>query len=168
MPLDGKHQNYAFSFRYTDDTHVPFLMESQSWEGGAFPGTYNKASWVKIQNNVPVLAQAVNPLTGDHTAIYGAETLNEVINQAQILKLETTNEIATANDEIAASSVKVIAGNGVVTVKNAAGKKLVITNILGKMIANTVVTSDNATFAAPAGIVAVAVEGEPAVKAIVK
>ena len=35
-------------------------------------------------------------------------------------------------------------------------------------IANTVLTSDNATIAAPAGIVVVSVEGEEAVKAVVK
>ena len=37
-----------------------------------------------------------------------------------------------------------------------------------KVIANTVLTSDNATIAAPAGIVVVSVEGEEAVKAVVK
>ena len=35
-------------------------------------------------------------------------------------------------------------------------------------MANTVITSDNATIAAPQGVVVVAVEGEEAVKAIVK
>ena len=49
-----------------------------------------------------------------------------------------------------------------------AGKSIVITNILGKVVAETVLTSDNATIAVPAGIVAVAVDGEEAVKAIVK
>ena len=170
--LNGAHQNYAFSFRYTDDAHENFLMESRQWEGVkehfGYPGTFNTASWVKIQNNVPVLAQSHNPLNGDHTEIAGYNRLSEVINQSQIFKLKTTDEIATANESLAAANVQVFAGNGVVTVKNAAGKKLLITNILGKVIANTVVTSDNATFAAPAGIVAVAVEGEPAVKAIVK
>lgn len=43
-----------------------------------------------------------------------------------------------------------------------------VTNVLGKSIANTVLTSDNATIAAPAGIVVVSVEGEEAVKAVVK
>ena len=52
--------------------------------------------------------------------------------------------------------------------QGAAGKKVVITNILGQTVANTVVTSDNATIAAPAGVVVVAIEGEDAVKAIVK
>ena len=54
------------------------------------------------------------------------------------------------------------------TVKGAAGKNVVITNVLGQTVANTVISSDNATISAPAGIVVVAVEGEAAVKAIVK
>ena len=74
----------------------------------------------------------------------------------------------TANEGIATSEVKVIAGEGNVTIAGAAGKKVVISNILGQVVANTVVSSDNATIAAPAGVVVVAVEGEAAVKAIVK
>ena len=45
---------------------------------------------------------------------------------------------------------------------------MVITNVLGKVITSTVLTSDNATIAAPAGIIVVAVDGEAAVKAVVK
>ena len=74
----------------------------------------------------------------------------------------------TANDDITTSEVKVIAGNGQITIAGAAGKKVVVSNILGQVVANTVITSDNATIAAPQGIVVVAVEGEEAVKAIVK
>ena len=78
-------------------------------------------------------------------------------------------EAPTANeDAISASEVKVIAGNGQITIAGAAGKKVVVSNILGQVVANTVITSDNATIAAPQGIVVVAVEGEEAVKAIVK
>ena len=54
------------------------------------------------------------------------------------------------------------------TIAGAAGKKVVISNILGQVVANTVISSDNAVIAAPAGVVVVAVEGEAAVKAIVK
>ena len=79
-----------------------------------------------------------------------------------------TEEHPTANDAIAASSIQVIAGNGTITVKGAEGKNVVITNILGQTIANTVVTSSEASIAVPAGMVVVAVEGEAAVKAIVK
>ncbi len=74
----------------------------------------------------------------------------------------------TANEGIEVSGVKVIAGNGQITIMGAAGKKVVVSNILGKVVANQTITSDNATIAVPAGIIAVAVEGEAAVKAIVK
>ena len=73
-----------------------------------------------------------------------------------------------ANEAVTTSSVKVIAGNGVVTVIGAQGKKVAISNVLGQTIANTVIASDNAAINVPAGIVIVAVEGEAAVKAIVK
>ena len=43
-----------------------------------------------------------------------------------------------------------------------------ITNILGKVVAETVLTSDNATISVPAGIIAVAIDGEEAVKTVVK
>ncbi len=74
----------------------------------------------------------------------------------------------TANEGVEVSEVTVIAGEGNVTIAGAAGKKVVISNILGQVVANTVISSDNATIAAPAGVVVVAVEGEAAVKAIVK
>ena len=57
---------------------------------------------------------------------------------------------------------------GAVEIAGAAGKKVVITNILGQVVANAVINSDNATIAAPAGVVVVSIEGEEAVKAIVK
>lgn len=74
----------------------------------------------------------------------------------------------TANEGVEASEISVIATDGAVIVKGAEGKKVVISNVLGQAIANTVITSSEATIAAPAGIVIVAVEGEAAVKAIVK
>lgn len=74
----------------------------------------------------------------------------------------------TANGEISASEVTVSTIDGAVVVKGAEGKNVVITNVLGQTIANTVITSSEATIATPAGVVVVAVEGEAAVKAIVK
>ena len=74
----------------------------------------------------------------------------------------------TANEGIEVSEVKVIAGNGQITIMGAAGKQVIVSNILGKVVANQMITTDNATIAVPAGIIAVAVEGEAAVKAIVK
>ena len=77
-------------------------------------------------------------------------------------------EAPTANEGVEVSEVTVIAGEGQVTIAGAQGKKVVISNILGQTVANTVITSDNAVIAAPQGVVVVAVEGEEAVKAIVK
>ena len=87
--------------------------------------------------------------------------------EAEAFVIEVTST-PTANEGIATSEVKVLAGNGNVTIAGAAGKKVVVSNILGQVVANTVVSSDNAVIAAPAGVVVVAVEGEAAVKAIVK
>ncbi|WP_298552023.1 DUF6383 domain-containing protein [uncultured Parabacteroides sp.] len=89
------------------------------------------------------------------------------INEAAQFNMAAT-EAPTANEGVAVSEVTVIAGEGQVTIANAAGKKVVISNILGQTVANTVLTTDNAVIAAPAGVVVVAVEGEAAVKAIVK
>ena len=94
--------------------------------------------------------------------VYGTDA-----KEAEAFVIEVTSA-PTANEGIATSEVKVIAGEGNVTISGAAGKKVVISNILGQVVANTVVSSDNATIAAPAGVVVVAVEGEAAVKAIVK
>ena len=94
--------------------------------------------------------------------VYGTDA-----KEAEAFVIEVTSA-PTANEGIATSEVKVIAGEGNVTIAGAAGKKVVICNILGQVVANTVVSSDNATIAAPAGVVVVAVEGEEAVKAIIK
>ena len=73
----------------------------------------------------------------------------------------------TANEAIAAENVAVIAGEGVVTVKGAAGKQVVVSNILGQVIANKVATSDEETIAVAAGVAVVVVDGE-ATKVVVK
>ena len=73
----------------------------------------------------------------------------------------------TANEEIATSSVVVAGVNGAVVVKGAEGKNVIVSTILGKVVVNEVVSSDNATIAAPAGIVVVSVDGE-SFKVVVK
>ena len=69
-------------------------------------------------------------------------------------------EAPTSNEAVSTSEIKVIANNGSVVVKNAAGKNVVVSTILGQVVANEVLTSDNATINVPAGIVVVAVDGE--------
>ena len=98
----------------------------------------------------------------------GVPVLTTEKANAIVFNVEKTSVVPTANEEISAEGVKVIAGEGFVVVKGAEGKKVVVANILGQTVANTVVSSDEAQIAAPAGVVVVSVEGEAAVKAIVK
>ena len=180
VKLDGKHNNAAFSFRETGDANDSFLIESNDIAGMSQIGSFAGA-WIMIHNNVPVLAQYFNQNgnhnTGDSTDAwkqYGdyvtAGDLGAVINQAARFTSAAIdkNSTATANEEIAASAVTVSATDGAVVVKGAAGKAVVVTNILGQTLANTVISSDNASISVPAGIVVVAVEGEEAVKVVVK
>ena len=74
----------------------------------------------------------------------------------------------TANEGVSATEVKVIATDGAINIKNAAGKNVVISTILGQIVANEVLTSDNATISVPAGIAIVSVDGEEAVKVSVR
>ena len=74
----------------------------------------------------------------------------------------------TANEGVNATSFSVKAIDGAVVIAGAEGKTATINNVLGQTVVSTTITSSEATIAVPAGIVVVAVEGEAAVKAIVK
>ena len=77
-------------------------------------------------------------------------------------------EAPTANESVSATEVKVVAYDGAINIKNAAGKNVVVSTILGQIVANEVLTSDNATISVPAGIAIVSVDGEEAVKVSVR
>ena len=155
VSADNAHSATKFEFRLVNDNEEQdFLIESEShnktyFDGGVRP---KDGGWVKIQNGVPVIVAASyeNAIQGD------------------VFNADVAEGGATANDEITTSEITVIAGEGNVTIANAAGKKVVVSNILGQIVATQVLTSDNAVIAAPQGVIVVAVEGEEAVKAIVK
>ena len=163
---EDTHHNYTWSFRYIDPAKAAneveedraFLIESNKGNKDIAP---SKAAWLKNQNNCLVLSDP------EESEFEEAKTGGD---NALIFNIEkgSADDMATDNEEIATSEVTVIAGEGNVTIAGAAGKKVVVSNILGQVVANTVITSDNATIAAPAGVVVVAVEGEEAVKAIIK
>ena len=170
-----QHKNYTWSFRYVNPEDAgnvteegadnSFLIESNIYPSVTKPTVNSiapetKAAWLKIQNGCVVLTDETSVFANAKTGGDGALVFN-VENIAD-------DELATDNEDITLSEVKVIAGAGQITINGAAGKKVVVSNILGQVVANTVLTSDNATIAAPQGVVVVAVEGEEAVKAIVK
>ena len=133
----------TFAFRYPN--------ADRSLEDGVYIETmydHNTRGWLKTINHILVV------------------TPN--IQEADLFKVNTeTTDVPTANEEIAAGSVVVAGTNGAVVVKGAEGKNVVVSTILGKVVANEVVSSDNATIAAPAGVVVVSVDGE-SFKVVVK
>jgi hypothetical protein len=152
------HKDWVFSFRYVERGSDDFIIESETenrdWTTGAIirPG---HAGWVKWRNDVPVITRAD---TKDLLA--EGERMNIDIPSVQPVNNEKVSTDVTA--------VAVAGGKGNVTILNAAGKKVVISNLLGQTITNSVLSSDNASIAVPTGIVIVAVEGEKAVKAVVR
>lgn len=156
---------YTFSLRLINrGDEENFFIESERAAAGSFTG-----GWIKVQNGCPVIARhiATSGSSEDHEGTNGS--IDEIMRDAQIFTLSEGNDVPTSNDAIeAVSAVKVVTVEGGVQVLNAAGKTVTVANVLGQTVASTVVSSDNATISAPAGVVIVTVEGEAAVKAIVK
>jgi hypothetical protein len=147
----------VFQFRLVPGVNPDraFLIETTTADVQIGP---DKGRWVKIQNDVPVISDVVS--------FYAAAAQNgsEIFNVA-----EGENGKAVGNEAAPAQNkVKVIAEAGAVSILNATGKRVVISNILGQTIAGKVLTSDNARITLPKGVVIVAVEGTPAIKAVVK
>ena len=178
VALDGKHNNAAFSLRNVGDDENSFMIESNDAPAGvdgySQVGSFAGA-WVKIENGVPVLAKYKNANgnhnTGDSTDAWfnagdytdAEQVTGEFINQGARFTFEVLEKdaSATANEEITAdATVSVVATDGAVIVKGAEGKNVIVSTILGKVVANEVINSDNETIAAPAGIVVVSVDGE--------
>ena len=133
---------------------------------------FNEGAWqFRLTKNFDETAEFLieGPNSGQFVRLVnGVAVLTWNVNDAERFNIASTDEKPVSNEGINAGEVSVIAGNGIVTIKGAAGKKVAISNILGQTFANTVLSSDNETIVAPAGVVVVAVEGEAAVKAIVK
>ena len=129
----------TFAFRYVDEDREGVKIETLY--GVEANGTPIRG-WLKYQNNVPVVTRGY-----DDAHVFLVDN--------------TTTEAPTANEEISANAVvSVVATDGAVIVKGAEGKNVIVSTILGKVVANEVLNSDNETIAAPAGIVVVSVDGE--------
>ena len=153
LPMDRKDYSHSiakYAFRYVDQEEGSFVIETgrKAWNGGEAVSKV-ETGYLKWLNGVVVVVADIK----------NADVFN--MN-------EDETRTPTANDEINASEVSIVATDGAVIINGAAGKKVTISNVLGQTVANTVLSSDKAEIAAPAGVVVVAVEGEAAVKAIVK
>ncbi|WP_455637355.1 DUF6383 domain-containing protein [Parabacteroides sp.] len=155
---NAAHNFAKFAFKMINEENNEFVIETGI--GAETQAVKNNRGGWTVTNGTPK--------TGYLRWHNGNLVVTENLDEAEHFTMEASEQDATANDAINASEVSVIAGNGFVTVKGAAGKNVVITNVLGQQVTSTVAASSEATIAAPAGVVFVAVEGEAAVKAIVK
>ncbi|WP_455637386.1 DUF6383 domain-containing protein [Parabacteroides sp.] len=131
----------TFAFRCANTDRKDFYIETMYDK--------NTRGWLKTINHVLVVTPE--------------------IQQADVFSFNRRIDgTPTANEAITASNVTVEGGNGIVIIKGAAAKQVTVCNVLGQTLASTVLSSDEATIAVPAGIVVVAVEGEAAVKTVVK
>ena len=135
----------VFAFRIVNQETQDFIIEGVDLTNNkaalSAPNPY-KTSWVRWNNGVPVMTDRME--------------------DAEVFNINGDIESApTANESIEAeATVSVVATDGAVIVKGAEGKNVIVSTILGKVVANEVVNSDNETIAAPAGIVVVSVDGE--------
>ena len=144
QPLAKEEMNIAtYAFRYANADRNPneFYIETMY--------DANTKGWLATINHVLVV------------------TPN--IQQAEVFSVNTeVADAPTANETIAAEgAVSVVATDGAVVIKGAEGKNVVIATILGKVVANETINSDNETIAVPAGIAVVSVDGE-SFKVVVK
>jgi hypothetical protein len=164
----NRHSDWVFSFRYIQRDADDFIVESETaYKPGSAGAVYRDirrglkirpeyGGWVKYDNNVPTITRSDS---------------REVLGEGYIMNVTFSDYQPVSNDPVegVTSDVKVIGGDGVVAILNAAGKSVVITNALGQKLANIVAGSDNVSVpVASSGIVFVSVDGGKAVKALVK
>ena len=143
-----------FAFRYVDNDAKSFKIQTQyknydALDKETFDGSASDEGYLRWVNGTVVVTKGY--------------TKGETFNME-----ENYDGQAVANEDITTSTVKVTTTEGKVIIAGAQGKKVTISNVLGQTVANAVLSSDKAEIATPAGVVIVAVEGEAAVKAIVK
>ncbi|MDR1724380.1 MAG: DUF6383 domain-containing protein, partial [Tannerella sp.] len=158
---NNQHKDWVWSFRYVERGSSNFVIESETTDRDRLQGKEIRpgyGGWVKIDlDMIPGITR--NDMRPD---LMGEGDIFDVKDKTAEVEISDV----VANESL--SVVKVIGGNGEVTITNAAGKTVVVNNILGQTLTNTTISSDKATFKVPAGIVFVSVEGEKSVKALVK
>jgi len=145
---NAKYNFAKFAFKMIDEANNEFVIET------AYGYTPTKI----VNDEIVEYEITKGYLRWDNSFLVVTPNLDD----AEHFTMEASELAPTANEEISAeeATVSVVATNGAVIVKGAEGKNVVVSTILGKVVANEVLNSDNETIAAPAGIVVVSVDGE--------
>ncbi|OUO51437.1 hypothetical protein B5F77_10420 [Parabacteroides sp. An277] len=147
-----------FAFKYVNQAVDETFKVQTAWydyDSAVKAGLDNKDAWTWNNEGFLESVNGVIVVTNGYT--HGEEFL-----MAQEDSNPTANESITAE-----GAVSVVATDGAVVIKGAEGKNVVIATILGKVVANETINSDNETIAVPAGIAVVSVDGE-SFKVVVK
>ena len=158
---NGDFNIAKYAFKMVDETENEFVIETAS----GYSKKYNKVEDNNGHEHWTVAS--IESVPGYLRWVNGNLVVTSDINEAAHFTMEASDKEATANETIAAGNVVVAGTNGAVVVKGAEGKNVIVSTILGKVVANEVVSSDNAQITAPAGIVVVSVDGE-SFKVVVK
>ena len=151
---NAKYSFAKFAFKMIDEANNEFVIETAY--------DYTPVKWV---NDEPVEYEVSKGyLRWDNSFLVVTPNLDD----AEHFTMEASELNATANESITAEgAVSVTATDGAVIIRGAEGKNVVIATILGKVVANETINSDNETIAVPAGIAVVSVDGE-SFKVVVK
>ena len=154
---DNTHKDWVFSFRFVEVNVDDFVIESETTERNTAYGPIIRpgyGGWVNYQNQAPVITRS------DRNGVMVGSTVFNVTEAST----PVNNDIIDA----ASSDVVVAGGKGNVSIRNAAGKKVVIRDITGQVVAEKIISSHYETIPSPPGFVVVVVGDEKGIKAIVR
>jgi hypothetical protein len=176
---NNNHNDVTFSLRFTERG----VKNANIATGADYEGSDNdkKKFYIESETNqrTPYGNKKIAPLQGgwiklnNNVAVLSRTSYLDEIQQAEVFNVErpkpgTVIADATNNAGVSASTVTVIAGVNEISILNAGGKRVTISNLLGQTIAATVLSGNKTTISVPKGIAIVKIDGEKAVKAVVK
>ena len=162
LAMDTPDFNVAkFAFRYVDDKAKTFKIQTQYKEYAPdeldYYATAEEVAEYYEENPEAITNEGyLRWVNGTIAVVRGWENGEVFSIEEGVEATPTANETISAED----GAVSVVATDGGVIVKGAEGKNVIVSTILGKVVANETLNSDNETIAAPAGIVVVSVDGE--------
>ena len=180
--VDGKHLYYISSgmvnTNAADDNR--YYLAAKDTLGGHAVFMYNDT--IKTMKNSPALfafktvegggyyLENQSELSKNGKPYIGVTNGFAVMQEVPTAVFEVENAPApVANEEIEApTAVQIVGVVGEFSIRNAGGKRITISNILGQKIGTQMVSSDYVTVQTARGVVIVSVEGDKAYKVIVK
>jgi len=152
---DNTHKDWVFSFRLIERHSTDFVIESETamrntGEGAKIRPGYG--GWLKVSNGMPIITRS-----------------DEKDNMGQAVPFNVKDSFSPpVHESTFVSPVKVVGGTGEVLIYQAAGKKVMISNMQGQILFYSTIKSDLATITIQPGIIVVTIDGSNAVKVVVK